>query len=155
MLLQWAQFLNGNSFHGGKHHKSPGCFSSPLSLLCSGLRDPWEAGLAERILRHEVTQPQISHHNSPGLAYTGMWTLPCLFQSEAPGSTANPWKWTVEHVIYKAFRSHLLPPKHFTEDGNILQLANLPDLYKVFERCWLWSSGTLGWSVLPFVSWCR
>uniref|UniRef100_F6QDK3 MutL homolog 1 n=1 Tax=Bos taurus TaxID=9913 RepID=F6QDK3_BOVIN len=56
-------------------------------------------------------------------------------QSEVPGSTANPWKWTVEHVIYKAFRSHLLPPKHFTEDGNILQLANLPDLYKVFERC--------------------
>ncbi|KAB0378960.1 hypothetical protein FD755_010538 [Muntiacus reevesi] len=56
-------------------------------------------------------------------------------QSEVPGSAANPWKWTVEHVIYKAFRSHLLPPKHFTEDGNVLQLANLPDLYKVFERC--------------------
>nr|XP_004662111.2 DNA mismatch repair protein Mlh1 isoform X2 [Jaculus jaculus] len=56
-------------------------------------------------------------------------------QGEAPGSTANPWKWTVEHVIYKAFRSHLLPPKRFTEDGNVLQLANLPDLYKVFERC--------------------
>ncbi|KAF4024168.1 hypothetical protein G4228_015962 [Cervus hanglu yarkandensis] len=56
-------------------------------------------------------------------------------QSEVPGSSANPWKWTVEHVLYKAFRSHLLPPKHFTEDGNILQLANLPDLYKVFERC--------------------
>ncbi|NWI65302.1 MLH1 protein, partial [Todus mexicanus] len=50
-----------------------------------------------------------------------------------PGST--PWKWTVEHVLYKAFRNHLLPPKHFAEDGNILQLANLPDLYKVFERC--------------------
>lgn len=45
------------------------------------------------------------------------------------------WKWTVEHVLYKAFRTHLLPPKHFAEDGNILQLANLPDLYKVFERC--------------------
>uniref|UniRef100_A0A286ZZY9 MutL homolog 1 n=1 Tax=Sus scrofa TaxID=9823 RepID=A0A286ZZY9_PIG len=56
-------------------------------------------------------------------------------QSEAPGSTPNPWKWTVEHVVYKAFRSYLLPPKCFTEDGNILQLANLPDLYKVFERC--------------------
>ncbi|XP_062071968.1 DNA mismatch repair protein Mlh1 isoform X2 [Lepus europaeus] len=56
-------------------------------------------------------------------------------QSKAPGSSANSWKWTVEHVVYKAFRSHLLPPKHFTEDGNILQLANLPDLYKVFERC--------------------
>ncbi|KAG8521510.1 DNA mismatch repair protein Mlh1 [Galemys pyrenaicus] len=56
-------------------------------------------------------------------------------QSEVPGSTPKPWKWTVEHVVYKALRSHLLPPKHFTEDGNILQLANLPDLYKVFERC--------------------
>ncbi|XP_073079735.1 DNA mismatch repair protein Mlh1 isoform X1 [Manis javanica] len=56
-------------------------------------------------------------------------------QSEQPGTTPNPWKWTVEHVVYKAFRSYLLPPKHFTEDGNILQLANLPDLYKVFERC--------------------
>ncbi|XP_066208044.1 DNA mismatch repair protein Mlh1 isoform X2 [Saccopteryx leptura] len=56
-------------------------------------------------------------------------------QSEGPGSTPNPWKWTVEHIVYKALRSHLLPPKHFTEDGTVLQLANLPDLYKVFERC--------------------
>ncbi|XP_051714915.1 DNA mismatch repair protein Mlh1 isoform X1 [Oryctolagus cuniculus] len=56
-------------------------------------------------------------------------------QSKAAGSSVNSWKWTVEHVVYKAFRSHLLPPKHFTEDGNILQLANLPDLYRVFERC--------------------
>ncbi|XP_017652931.1 DNA mismatch repair protein Mlh1 isoform X2 [Nannospalax galili] len=56
-------------------------------------------------------------------------------QRDMPGSTLNPWKWTVEHVIYKAIRSHLQPPKHFTEDGNVLQLANLPDLYKVFERC--------------------
>ncbi|XP_061852862.1 DNA mismatch repair protein Mlh1 isoform X2 [Colius striatus] len=54
-------------------------------------------------------------------------------ESDSGGSTT--WKWTVEHVLYKAFRTHLLPPKHFTEDGNILQLANLPDLYKVFERC--------------------
>uniref|UniRef100_F6XAN3 MutL homolog 1 n=1 Tax=Callithrix jacchus TaxID=9483 RepID=F6XAN3_CALJA len=56
-------------------------------------------------------------------------------QSEVPGSIPNSWKWTVEHIVYKALRSHILPPKHFTEDGNILQLANLPDLYKVFERC--------------------
>uniref|UniRef100_A0A663M6Q4 MutL homolog 1 n=1 Tax=Athene cunicularia TaxID=194338 RepID=A0A663M6Q4_ATHCN len=56
-------------------------------------------------------------------------------QNEDPDSSSTTWKWTVEHVLYKAFRTHLLPPKHFTEDGNILQLANLPDLYKVFERC--------------------
>ncbi|XP_008945033.1 PREDICTED: DNA mismatch repair protein Mlh1, partial [Merops nubicus] len=56
-------------------------------------------------------------------------------QNEESGSGPAAWKWTVEHVLYKAFRTHLLPPKHFAEDGNILQLANLPDLYKVFERC--------------------
>ncbi|XP_073486692.1 DNA mismatch repair protein Mlh1 isoform X2 [Aquarana catesbeiana] len=48
---------------------------------------------------------------------------------------APSWRWTTEHVLYKAFRTHLQPPKPFAEDGCILQLANLPDLYKVFERC--------------------
>uniref|UniRef100_A0A1I8P724 DNA mismatch repair protein S5 domain-containing protein n=1 Tax=Stomoxys calcitrans TaxID=35570 RepID=A0A1I8P724_STOCA len=42
-------------------------------------------------------------------------------------------KWMVEHVIYPAFKKYLLPPhslkKYFYE------LANLPALYKVFERC--------------------
>ncbi|XP_044310865.1 DNA mismatch repair protein Mlh1 isoform X2 [Varanus komodoensis] len=56
-------------------------------------------------------------------------------QAEDSGTGTRSWKWTVEHVLYKAFRTYLLPPKSFTEDGNILQLANLPDLYKVFERC--------------------
>ncbi|RXN00982.1 DNA mismatch repair protein Mlh1 [Acipenser ruthenus] len=56
-------------------------------------------------------------------------------QTEALGSSGASWKWTVEHVVFKAFRTLLAPPKHFTEDGSILQIANLPDLYKVFERC--------------------
>uniref|UniRef100_A0A8B9DJ60 MutL homolog 1 n=1 Tax=Anser cygnoides TaxID=8845 RepID=A0A8B9DJ60_ANSCY len=58
-----------------------------------------------------------------------------VFQNEDSDSASPPWKWTVEHIVYKAFRTYLLPPKHFTDDGNILQLANLSDLYKVFERC--------------------
>ncbi|XP_054847024.1 DNA mismatch repair protein Mlh1 isoform X2 [Eublepharis macularius] len=56
-------------------------------------------------------------------------------QADKLGPNMHSWKWTVEHVLYKAFKAYLLPPKNFTEDGNILQLANLPDLYKVFERC--------------------
>ncbi|XP_064647618.1 DNA mismatch repair protein Mlh1-like isoform X2 [Lineus longissimus] len=51
-----------------------------------------------------------------------------------PTSDVN-WKWTNEHVIYPAFRKTLLPPKRFADNANILQVANLPDLYKVFERC--------------------
>ncbi|KAK7901820.1 hypothetical protein WMY93_018589 [Mugilogobius chulae] len=47
----------------------------------------------------------------------------------------DSWRWKVEHVIFKAFRTLFSPPKHFSEDGSVLQIANLPDLYKVFERC--------------------
>uniref|UniRef100_A0A8D0DCR1 DNA mismatch repair protein MLH1 n=1 Tax=Sander lucioperca TaxID=283035 RepID=A0A8D0DCR1_SANLU len=47
----------------------------------------------------------------------------------------NSWRWKVEHVIFKAFRTLFSPPKSFSEDGTVLQIANLPDLYKVFERC--------------------
>ncbi|XP_077469045.1 DNA mismatch repair protein Mlh1 [Stigmatopora argus] len=58
---------------------------------------------------------------------------------EEPGKTQdselNSWRWNVEHVLCKAFRSLISPPKHISEDGTVLQIANLPDLYKVFERC--------------------
>ncbi|XP_077585647.1 DNA mismatch repair protein Mlh1 [Stigmatopora nigra] len=58
---------------------------------------------------------------------------------DEPGKTqdseVNSWRWNVEHVLCKAFRSLISPPKHISEDGTVLQIANLPDLYKVFERC--------------------
>lgn len=45
------------------------------------------------------------------------------------------WEQTVEHVVYPALKSLLLPPRSCLTDRSILQVANLPDLYKVFERC--------------------
>ncbi|KAK7109836.1 hypothetical protein V1264_013814 [Littorina saxatilis] len=56
-------------------------------------------------------------------------------QGEAKQEKGDKWQWAVEHVIYPAFRSLLMPPKSASEDTSVLQLANLPDLYKVFERC--------------------
>ncbi|CAL1578362.1 unnamed protein product [Knipowitschia caucasica] len=47
----------------------------------------------------------------------------------------DSWRWQVEHVISKSFRTLFSPPKRFSEDGTVLQIASLPDLYKVFERC--------------------
>ena len=41
----------------------------------------------------------------------------------------------IEHVLFPAFRAHLLTPTSVATNGTVLQLANLPDLYKVFERC--------------------
>ncbi|XP_049455958.1 DNA mismatch repair protein Mlh1 [Epinephelus fuscoguttatus] len=54
---------------------------------------------------------------------------------EEQDAEVNTWRWKVEHIIFKAFRTLLSPPKTFSEDGTVLQIANLPDLYKVFERC--------------------
>uniref|UniRef100_A0A674AV67 MutL homolog 1, colon cancer, nonpolyposis type 2 (E. coli) n=1 Tax=Salmo trutta TaxID=8032 RepID=A0A674AV67_SALTR len=54
---------------------------------------------------------------------------------EEQDAELNSWRWKVEHLLFKAFRSLFSPPKHFSEDGSVLQIANLPDLYKVFERC--------------------
>ncbi|XP_019110135.2 DNA mismatch repair protein Mlh1 [Larimichthys crocea] len=54
---------------------------------------------------------------------------------EEQEAEVNSWRWKVEHIIFKAFRTLFSPPKNFSEDGTVLQIANLPDLYKVFERC--------------------
>ncbi|XP_034082087.1 DNA mismatch repair protein Mlh1 isoform X1 [Gymnodraco acuticeps] len=54
---------------------------------------------------------------------------------EEQEAEVNSWRWKVEHVIFKYFRTLFSPPKNFSEDGTVLQIANLPDLYKVFERC--------------------
>ncbi|XP_059050639.1 DNA mismatch repair protein Mlh1 [Achroia grisella] len=43
--------------------------------------------------------------------------------------------WKQEHVIFPAIRRNFLPPTSFVNNGAILQIASLNDLYKVFERC--------------------
>lgn len=43
--------------------------------------------------------------------------------------------WKQEHIIFPAIRRNFLPPTSFIGNGAILQIANLCDLYKVFERC--------------------
>ncbi|CAG0886731.1 unnamed protein product [Darwinula stevensoni] len=45
------------------------------------------------------------------------------------------WEWTTEHVVYPAMRQMLSPPKSFASDATFIQVAHLPDLYRVFERC--------------------
>jgi DNA mismatch repair protein MLH1 len=46
-------------------------------------------------------------------------------------------RWQIQHALFSAFRRYLAPPKTLLDGGNpaIVQVANLPDLYKVFERC--------------------
>ncbi|XP_044744859.1 DNA mismatch repair protein Mlh1 [Coccinella septempunctata] len=60
--------------------------------------------------------------------YYAIITLDTKFES-------NDWQWVVQQVVYPAIKDFFIPPKEFTENAAILEIANLPSLYKVFERC--------------------
>ncbi|TDL24592.1 DNA mismatch repair protein MutL [Rickenella mellea] len=43
-------------------------------------------------------------------------------------------RWQIQHVVFPALRGHLVAPRSLL-DRDVVQVANLPDLYRVFERC--------------------
>ena len=43
-------------------------------------------------------------------------------------------RWQIQHVVFPAIRKYLIPPKTLLE-RDVVQIASLPDLYRVFERC--------------------
>lgn len=60
------------------------------------------------------------------------------FYSKIPADAKQnekDWEWITEHVVYPAIKDYFIPPKSFLENAAILEIANLPNLYKVFERC--------------------
>ncbi|KAJ6645375.1 DNA mismatch repair protein Mlh1 [Pseudolycoriella hygida] len=58
-----------------------------------------------------------------------------FYSDIAKTSPANEWNWLVEHVIYPACKNNFMPPQHFSTNKTFLEIASLPNLYKVFERC--------------------
>lgn len=57
------------------------------------------------------------------------------YYATSPGAVTDEWRHTVEHVLYSFAKEYFLPPAHFKTNGALLEAANLPQLYKVFERC--------------------
>ncbi|PCH44902.1 DNA mismatch repair protein MutL [Wolfiporia cocos MD-104 SS10] len=55
---------------------------------------------------------------------------------EAPQSEAEDksMRWQLQHVLFPAIARYLVAPKSLL-DRDVVQVANLPDLYRVFERC--------------------
>lgn len=43
-------------------------------------------------------------------------------------------RWQIQHVLFPSMRKYFVAPKTLLEK-DVLQVANLPDLYRVFERC--------------------
>jgi DNA mismatch repair protein MLH1 len=53
-------------------------------------------------------------------------------KEEEEGDKAE--RWQIQHVLFPAMRRYMLAPKSLL-DVDVVQVADLPDLYKVFERC--------------------
>ncbi|XP_060532921.1 DNA mismatch repair protein Mlh1 isoform X2 [Cylas formicarius] len=55
--------------------------------------------------------------------------------SSETDENGKDWKWVTEYLLYPAIKEYFIPPRSFTENGALLEIASLPNLYKVFERC--------------------
>jgi DNA mismatch repair protein MLH1 len=44
-------------------------------------------------------------------------------------------QYQIQHVLFPAFMKYARPSKELIDNEEIRQLANLPDMYKIFERC--------------------
>ncbi|KAK7042995.1 DNA mismatch repair protein Mlh1 [Paramarasmius palmivorus] len=53
-------------------------------------------------------------------------------QDESASEKAE--RWQIQHVLFPAMRRYLAAPKSLL-DHDVVQVADLPDLYRVFERC--------------------
>lgn len=55
--------------------------------------------------------------------------------SEEQESDINSWKKVMEMTVFPALKKNFKPPKNCAENRTFNMVADLPDLYKVFERC--------------------
>jgi len=58
-----------------------------------------------------------------------------VYNMQQHGDGGVSWEHTVEHILFPAIRKLLVPPSECERDRTLVQVASLPELYKVFERC--------------------
>ncbi|KAI0646384.1 DNA mismatch repair protein MutL [Trametes meyenii] len=115
---------------------TPNLDKLPLFLMRLGPQVEWtdEQACFDSFLRElalfYVPEPLISDHD-PGDGKTG---------DKEDGDEAGEKQrekatlWQVQHVLFPAMARYLVPPKTLL-DRDVVQVADLPDLYRVFERC--------------------
>lgn len=54
--------------------------------------------------------------------------------AEADTADESAMRWQLQHVLFPAMARYLSPPKTLV-DQDVVQVAHLPELYRVFERC--------------------
>jgi len=60
--------------------------------------------------------------------------VPSCSKQNTEEEHCNAERWQIQHILFPAMRRYLIAPKSLL-DCDVLQVASLPELYKVFERC--------------------
>jgi DNA mismatch repair protein MLH1 len=55
-------------------------------------------------------------------------------QSECEKASEAAVRWQIQHLLFPAMAKYMVPSRSLL-DRDVVQVANLPDLYRVFERC--------------------
>ncbi|OCF38700.1 DNA mismatch repair protein MLH1 [Kwoniella heveanensis CBS 569] len=122
----------------------------PHFLLCLGTRVNWESEkecfvsfLRELAFFYsprplsDTPEDAASNPNSPGEDPAAASLPSGASEEEISASTSteevNHQLWQLEHVLFPSFRKHTFWPRDRLVEVN--QVANLPDLFRIFERC--------------------
>jgi len=119
----------------------------PLFMLWLCTEVEWEyevecfEGIARQIADFYCVQPESVYTDDPNfkpMTYQQPTTTskPDDRPPPPPDSTdGHSAEWIVQHTVFPHLRKNFFPPKGFSNDGTIIQIAQLENLYKIFERC--------------------
>ncbi|KAF8434567.1 DNA mismatch repair protein [Boletus edulis BED1] len=96
----------------------------PAFLMCLGPQVEWET---EKACFFTLIY-ELAYFYSPSPSHL-IPSIPDSANGQAKAAT-----WQTEHVLFQAMRKFLVAPRSLLEN-DVVQVANLPDLYRVFERC--------------------
>ena len=71
-----------------------------------------------------VPEPMFDENSGPGSA-------PALESDQAAEAAV---RWQIQHLLFPTMAKYMTAPRTLL-DRDVVQVANLPDLYRVFERC--------------------
>ncbi|KDQ60330.1 hypothetical protein JAAARDRAFT_125644 [Jaapia argillacea MUCL 33604] len=105
---------------------TPNLDKLPLFLMRLGPQIDW----TEEMQCFEAFLRELAYFHVPGPVASD----PASVDSDSHHNQEKSERWQIEHVIFPSMRRYFSPPKSLL-DRDVVEVANLPDLYRVFERC--------------------
>jgi DNA mismatch repair protein MLH1 len=97
----------------------------PSFLLCLGTRVNWQD---EKECFQSILKEIANFYSPRGYDLDGDG-------DGEDGGEKRHVKWQIEHVLWPSMRRYTAWSRESLRNGDLKQVANLPDLFRIFERC--------------------